>query len=127
MNRISYSILIISIVITSSVCSPAEKPPMPGAFQTGLYEGLLEGKSVAVVANQTSRLGQIHLVDTLLASGINIKVIFAPEHGFRNQANAGERIENSKDPETGIHIISLYGKHLKPTPGRFSRDRCGII
>ncbi len=95
---------------------------MPGAFQTGLYEGLLEGKSVAVVANQTSRLGQVHLVDTLLASGINIKVIFAPEHGFRNQANAGERIENSKDPGTGIHIISLYGEHLKPTP----EDLAGI-
>ena len=115
MNRISYSILIISIVITSSVCYPAGKPPMPGAFQTGLYEGLLEGKSVAVVANQTSRLGKKHLVDTLLASGINIKVIFAPEHGFRNLANAGERIENDKDTETGIPIISLYGKHLKPT------------
>ena len=72
-------------------------------------EIIIEGKSVAVVANQTSMVGQTHLVDNLLSIGINIKVIFSPEHGFRNLADAGETIENGKDPETGIPLISLYG------------------
>ena len=116
MKSVSYSILILSIVITSSVCYPIRKSPMPGAYQIELYKGLLEGRSVAVVANQTSMVGQIHLVDKLLKLGTNIKVIFAPEHGFRNMADAGEKIGNDIDPLTGISIISLYGKHLKPTP-----------
>ena len=60
-------------------------------------------------------VGQTHLVDNLLSIGIDIKVIFSPEHGFRNLADAGEKIENGKDPETGISLISLYGRHLKPT------------
>jgi len=79
-------------------------------------KSIIEGKAVAVVANQTSKIGSTHLVDTLFSIGINIKVIFAPEHGFRDLADAGESIENSKDTETGIPIISLYGSHLKPTP-----------
>jgi len=116
MKRIYYSIFIISIFITSSVCYYDREPPVPGANQIDLYKGMSEGKSIAVVANQTSLVGQIHLVDTLLATGMNIKVIFAPEHGFRDLADAGTKIDNSKDPETGISIISLYGKHLKPTP-----------
>jgi uncharacterized protein YbbC (DUF1343 family) len=76
---------------------------------------MIEGKSVAIVANQTSMIGKRHLVDTLLSIGTQIKVIFSPEHGFRSFADAGEKIDNSKDPETGIPLISLYGSHLKPT------------
>jgi uncharacterized protein YbbC (DUF1343 family) len=100
----------------------AEKNPTPGASQIELYRSMIEGKSVAVVANQTSMTGQTHLVDNLLNIGINIKIIFAPEHGFRDLADAGETVENGKDPETGISIISLYGSHLKPT----SEDLEGI-
>ena len=98
------------------------KFPVPEHIRLRLYRDLIEGKSIAVVANQTSMVGQNHLVDNLLSVGINIKVIFAPEHGFRNLADAGEKIENGKDPETGISIISLYGNHLKPTP----EDLAGI-
>jgi uncharacterized protein YbbC (DUF1343 family) len=93
----------------------AQKEPIPGANQIELYKSIIEGKSVAVVANQTSMIGQTHLVDKLLSIGINIKAIFAPEHGFRNLADAGENIENGKDPATGIPLISIYGSHLKPT------------
>jgi uncharacterized protein YbbC (DUF1343 family) len=98
------------------VCYGTVKIPIPGSYQIELYRDMIEGKSVAVVANQTSMTGQTHLVDNLLSIGIDIRVIFAPEHGFRNMADAGERIENGKDPETGISLISLYGSHQKPTP-----------
>jgi uncharacterized protein YbbC (DUF1343 family) len=60
-------------------------------------------------------IGQTHLVDKLLSIGINIKAIFAPEHGFRNLADAGENIESGKDQHTGIPLVSIYGSHLKPT------------
>jgi uncharacterized protein YbbC (DUF1343 family) len=92
-----------------------QKNPVPGSYQIDLYRGMIEGKSVAVVANQTSMTGQTHLVDNLLSIGINIKAIFTPEHGFRDMADAGEKIGNTNDPRTGIPIISLYGNHLKPT------------
>ncbi|GAI95598.1 unnamed protein product, partial [marine sediment metagenome] len=61
-----------------------------GAARTGEYLPLLNGKKVAVVANQTSMIGETHLVDSLLSMGINIKRIFSPEHGFRGTADAGE-------------------------------------
>jgi uncharacterized protein YbbC (DUF1343 family) len=96
--------------------SVTDKSPVPGALQIELYKGLLEGKRVAILANQTSMVGDTHLVDKLLSVGIDIRVIFSPEHGFRNLADAGEEIPNGKDPQTGISLISLYGNHLKPTP-----------
>lgn len=74
------------------------------------------GGGVAVVGNQTSIVGTTHLVDTLLACGINVTKIFCPEHGFRGTAAAGAHIDNSTDPKTGLPIISLYGKNKKPTP-----------
>ena len=109
------SIFLLLILINQNVWSKGDKTPIPGASRIELYRDLIEGKAVAVVANQTSMVGQTHLVDNLLSIGINIKVIFAPEHGFRNLADAGETIENGKDPATGISLISLYGNHLKPT------------
>ena len=89
---------------------------MPGAYLVDQYIPLIEGKTVAVVANQTSMVGKTHLVDNLQGIGIKVKTIFAPEHGFRDLADAGETITDGKDPKTGIPLISLYGKHLKPAP-----------
>ena len=74
------------------------------------------GGGVAVVGNQTSIVDGIHLVDTLLACGVNVTKIFCPEHGFRGTSAAGAHIDNSTDPKTGLPIISLYGKNKKPTP-----------
>lgn len=96
-------------------CFAVKRSPIPGANQIESYKNVIAGKSVAIVANQTSMVGQTHLVDTLLKLGINIKEIFAPEHGFRDLADAGETIENGKDPKTGIILKSLYGSHLKPS------------
>ncbi len=85
-----------------------------------VYLPLLKGKKVAVFANQTSVVGNTHLVDTLLSSGINIVKIFGPEHGFRGDADAGEHVDDTKDKKTGIPIISIYGNHKKPTPENLS-------
>ncbi len=87
-----------------------------GAACTDHYLPLLEGKRVAVCGNQTSMVGNTHLVDTLIGSGVRPIKIFCPEHGFRGNAEAGAHIASSTDPQTGIPIVSLYGKNKKPTP-----------
>ena len=86
-----------------------------GAQDTDNYLHLVEGKRVGVVANQTSLIGETHLVDSLVALGVNVKRIFTPEHGFRGAADAGAKVSNGKDEKTGIEIASLYGKTKKPT------------
>ncbi len=91
------------------------KEIQPAAERTDQYLSLLKGKKVTVFANQTSMVGNKHLVDVLQQSGINIKIIFGPEHGFRGTADAGEKVENIIDSATGIPVVSLYGKKRKPS------------
>jgi uncharacterized protein YbbC (DUF1343 family) len=86
-----------------------------GAEQTEVYLPLLKGKRVAVLANQTSIIGESHLVDSLQKLGINIVKVFGPEHGFRGDASAGAKVGDAIDERTGIPIISLYGKKNKPS------------
>src|SRR5688572_1244810 len=88
---------------------------MPGAERMDAYLTLLKGRTVGIFANQTSMVGNTHLVDTLKKSGVNIKVIFGPEHGFRGTADAGEKVESTVDKATGIPLVSLYGKKRKPS------------
>lgn len=90
-----------------------------GADRMSVYLPLLKDKAVAVFANQTSMVGNTHLVDTLVKSGVNVVKIFGPEHGFRGTADAGEHVEDAKDKKTGIPVVSLYGDHKKPTPEDF--------
>ncbi|MDR0363516.1 MAG: DUF1343 domain-containing protein [Bacteroidales bacterium] len=87
-----------------------------GAERTELYFPLLGGKNIVLVVNQTSVIGERHLVDTLLTAGFQIDKIFAPEHGFRGDADAGAVVKNAKDKKTGLPIVSIYGKNKKPTP-----------
>ncbi|WP_332019928.1 exo-beta-N-acetylmuramidase NamZ family protein [Kaistella sp.] len=88
-----------------------------GADRPELYLPLLKNKTVAVVTNQTGLLkDRSFLVDFLVKNGIRIKTIFAPEHGFRGDADAGEHVKNGVDTKTGISIISLYGDNKKPKP-----------
>jgi uncharacterized protein YbbC (DUF1343 family) len=91
------------------------KKILPGAYQLSKYLPLLKNKKIAIVGNQTSEINYTHLVDTLLTLKVNIVKVFAPEHGFRGKASAGEQVKNSTDIKTGLPIISLYGKHKKPT------------
>jgi uncharacterized protein YbbC (DUF1343 family) len=87
-----------------------------GDAQLNEYLPLLQGKRVALIANQSSVFKNTHLADTLLALGVKVKKVFSPEHGFRGKADAGEHVKNIKDFKTGLTIISLYGKNYKPKP-----------
>ena len=78
--------------------------------------GELDGKRVGLVMNPTARVGDTHMLDTLLARNVNVTALFAPEHGFRGDAGAGETIEDGVDQATGLPVYSLYGDTRKPTP-----------
>ncbi len=86
-----------------------------GAAKTSDYLPFLQGKRVAMVVNQTSTIGSVHLVDTLQNLGVNVKKVFAPEHGFRGDHSAGAVIKNGLDVKTGLPVVSLYGANKKPT------------
>ena len=126
---LSKSVFTFFYFITLLLCYPAtfnaqpyqetrvlyEKDIQTGASQIDKYLPLLTGKRVAIIANPTSLINKTHLVDTLLSLNVTIKKIFSPEHGFRGIADAGETVHSDKDKKTGLPIISLYGKHMKPT------------
>jgi uncharacterized protein YbbC (DUF1343 family) len=130
------SLLILPFIFTESVANievsrhefphqlisnpiPADPKPAgniePGAARIDLYISLLKGKSVGVFSNQTSVIGDKHLIDLLLMHGIRISKIFSPEHGFRGTADAGEKVGNMVDSATGIPLVSLYGIKRKPS------------
>jgi uncharacterized protein YbbC (DUF1343 family) len=88
---------------------------LTGAEQLDQYMPLLKGKRVGVFANQTSMVGNEHLVDVLMRNGVKVSVIFGPEHGFRGNADAGEKIGNYIDLKTGIAVVSLYGTKHRPS------------
>jgi len=87
-----------------------------GADRTQEYLPLLKGKSVAVVANQSSNIKHTHIVDSLISLGVKVKKVFCPEHGFRGSVDAGKKVKTYKDDKTGLPIISLYAKNKKPAP-----------
>jgi uncharacterized protein YbbC (DUF1343 family) len=93
----------------------AQKPILPGAYQMSEYIPLLKNKRVGLFTNQTATIGNTHLIDTLLKSGIQIQKVFTPEHGLRGTADAGEKVNDELDTKTGIKIISLYGKKNAPS------------
>ncbi len=113
------ALLMISILACSQ--APVCKPPVQcGSDQTEVYLPMLENRRIAVMANQTTMVGNRHLVDTLVSLGIDVKKIFSAEHGFRGNEADGTLIKDGKDPVTGLPIISLYGKNRKPTPTQLS-------
>ena len=120
MNRRNFIIVIFLYVALSLGCDEAGEED--SAVRTGaeiLIEHHLDelsGKRVGLVMNPTARIGDTHMLDTLLSREINITALFAPEHGFRGEAGAGERIEDGTDHATGLPVFSLYGSTRKPTP-----------
>ena len=102
-------------LIISCQSSMSKDDILIGANQMNQYLPLLKGKNVAVVANQTSLVDGVHLVDSLVSRDINVTRVFAPEHGFRGKADAGALISHDKDAKTGLPILSLYGENKKPS------------
>lgn len=96
--------------------SCAQGVVMTGAESTQEYIGMLRGKNVGIVANQTTVISGEHLVDSLLSLGVKVVRIYSPEHGFRGSADAGASVESGRDDRTGIQVISLYGRKQKPAP-----------
>jgi len=88
---------------------------IPGAERIDVYLPMIKGRRIGIFANQTSMVGNTHLVDTLKKLGVDIKVVFGPEHGFRGTASAGEKIGNYVDEKTGVPVVSLYGEKRKPS------------
>lgn len=86
-----------------------------GCERTTFYLDSLLGKRVGIVANQASVLGTTHLVDTLISLGVNVIKVFSPEHGFRGDGDAGEKITSAIDAKTGLPLVSLYGDKKKPS------------
>jgi uncharacterized protein YbbC (DUF1343 family) len=108
----------LSIFIALLWISIANAQITTGADQPEKYLQLLKGKRVAAVVNQTSclhKIKDIHLIDFLLKNNINVRCIFAPEHGFRGNHEAGAKIKNDTDATTGLPIYSLYGNTKKPS------------
>lgn len=95
---------------------PVAPPVVVGAERLSDYLPQLQNKRVGLVINQTSRVGQTYLVDTLRARGVNVTAIFAPEHGFRGEAADGATIKDGRDARSGVLVRSVYGKTKKPTP-----------
>lgn len=104
-----------AIFIPSVQANEANNSLVVGAQQYAKYLPQLKNKRVGLVVNQTSTIGQTHLVDALLTKNINITKIFAPEHGFRGDHDAGAHVKNAVDSKTGIPLISIYGKNKKPS------------
>ena len=118
MKKIS-AIILLFVFYSLTACGQNEKSERVIFGDENLvanYLNLLAGKRVGIVANQSAVLPDgIHIVDTLLNSGINITSVFAPEHSFRGTKPAGKNFKNFIDLSTGIPVYSLYSKNRKPT------------
>lgn len=114
------NLVLICLIFLESIHSKAQTKPdlcfKTGADRPELYLPLLKNKTIGVVTNQTGLMSdRTHLVDFLVKNNIKIKTIFAPEHGFRGTADAGEHVKNGVDAKTGLPIVSLYGANKKPS------------
>ena len=86
-----------------------------GAERMDEYLPLIANKKIALVANQTSLVNGIHLLDKLIENNVEVVKVFTLEHGFRGKADAGEKVNDSIDVKTGVPMVSLYGKNKKPS------------
>ncbi len=113
--------------ISSAEKHASEEHIQCAAERISQYYPLLRGKRLALAVNQTSMVGNTHLVDTLLQLGLNIVQIFAPEHGFRGDHSAGEKVHDMTDAKTGIPILSLYGSNRKPKAQQLQNIDCIVF
>jgi uncharacterized protein YbbC (DUF1343 family) len=108
-------LMLLTFNMLVSIAQTAPGLVQPGAANLDQYLPLLKGKRVGLFANQTSMVGDEHLVDLLMGKGIKVQLIFGPEHGFRGTADAGEKIGNYVDEKTAIPVVSLYGPKRAPS------------
>ena len=106
---------VFNVLLCFLVLNGIAQQVVPGAESLSAYLPLLKGKQVAIFANQTSKIGDKHLVDVLMENKVQVNVIFGPEHGFRGEADAGAKVANYVDQKTGIKVVSLYGQKTKPS------------
>lgn len=111
-----YFIFIFLIAAVNCLAQTETTAIKTGAERFDVYLPMLKDKKAGLVVNNTSMVGQEHLVDFLVQHEIKIAGIFAPEHGYRGEAAAGEEIRDGKDQKTGIPVVSLYGETRKPAP-----------
>jgi len=109
-----------SVAIRASYAGKPAVTPITGAQQLDLLLPKLAGKRVALVVNHTATIGRVHLADTLQKLHVDLKKIFAPEHGFRGNADAGETLKDGVDVKTNLPVVSLYGSTKKPTPDQLA-------
>ena len=116
--RVAVTLLCLSLSVLMGCNASSSSGPVKVGAQVLLENHLdeLEGKRVGLVMNPTARVGGSHMLDTLIASGVNVTALFAPEHGFRGDVGAGETIEDGVDQATGLPVFSLYGDTKTPTP-----------
>lgn len=115
--RMRKSLLISSVgfLLFLPILGWAQPDLLVGAERVSVWRPLVKNKRVAVVVNPTSRVGVDHLVDVMVEEGVQVQKVFAPEHGFRGEADAGAQIADGTDPSTGLPIVSLYGRNKKPS------------
>ena len=77
----------------------------------------LGDRAVGVVTNQTGVTSDLtNVVDGIRRNGaIDVKAIFAPEHGLRGDRPAGAYVESYVDERSGLTVYSLYGATRKPS------------
>jgi uncharacterized protein YbbC (DUF1343 family) len=110
----------VSQSVDSSSAPISRQPILPGASRLDLLLPKIKDKNVALVVNYTATIGKTHLADTLIAAGVVIKKIMAPEHGFRGNAANGEHVKDGFDTKTNLPVVSLYGENRKPTSEQLS-------
>ncbi len=123
MKLLRVSVLIVVLVVVLAECSARRSDDgavKVGAERMSLYMPLIKGKRVALVVNHTSMVGHKHLIDTLLARGVNVVKIFTPEHGLKGNLDRGEDYQTDKLSYRGIPVISLIGKNKAPTASQLS-------
>ncbi len=118
LSSISCLILLAYFLVTG--CSNSTEHSEPklkvGAERSEIYLPLLEGKKVGLVVNQSSMVDSVHLINYLVRKGVDVKGIYAPEHGYKGNVERGKHVDGEIDAETGIPVYSLYGKNHKPSP-----------
>lgn len=115
--------IIIAIWLLVPFCTRAQV--VVGAERSDVYLPMLEGKRIGLFTNHTGRVGEKHTLEHLLSLGLDVRVVFAPEHGFRGTADAGEHVGSTVDKATGIPVVSLFG--TRRTPSQATLDSIDVI